>query len=136
MKLLLAAVFSCVTLFVVAQGNITVTGVVKSKESNQPISNVTISIGKNETGVTTSNENGEFTISVPANTVLTFSYAGYEKQKVNLNGRTKLDITLAVKDGGMEQVVVQGFQKDKNSSAQDPVLQSVARIFRMFLHPM
>ncbi|MGE9314503.1 SusC/RagA family TonB-linked outer membrane protein [Niabella sp. CJ426] len=111
MKLLLAAVCSLLTLFAVAQGNITVTGIVKGKDTNLPISNVTVSVGKAETGITTTNEKGEFVITVAANAILTFSYTGYDKQKINLNGRDKLEVVLAVKDGGMEQVVVQGFQK-------------------------
>lgn len=111
MKLLLAALFTFLTLFAVAQNNITVRGVVKSKDSGQPVSAATISTGKGESGIGVTDEKGEFSVTVSSNATLTFSYAGYEAQRVNVNGRSYIEITLAMKDGGMEQVVVQGFQK-------------------------
>ena len=111
MKLLLAALFSFLSLFVMAQSTITVSGTVKSKDLNQPVVGATISMGKDETGIAVTDAKGEFTVTVPSKTTLIISYTGYEKQRINVNGRTSMAVVLVPKVGSMEQAVVQGFQK-------------------------
>ncbi|MFV0605158.1 MAG: SusC/RagA family TonB-linked outer membrane protein [Niabella sp.] len=111
MKFLLLVLFILTAQLVIAQSNITLNGVVKGKETNLPISNATISLGKDEVGIGVTNDKGEFTVTVPADAIITVSFTGYEKMRINLNGRKTLEVILATKEGSMEQVVVQGFQK-------------------------
>ena len=58
---------------------------------------------------TTTNTEGKFTITAPANATLVVTYLGYETQKVPVAGRTALQITLQEDTTNIEDVVVLGY---------------------------
>ena len=58
---------------------------------------------------TTTNTEGKFTITAPANATLVVTYLGYETQKVPVAGRTALQITLQEDTTDIEDVVVLGY---------------------------
>ncbi|NJO87815.1 MAG: TonB-dependent receptor plug domain-containing protein, partial [Chloroflexia bacterium] len=85
---------------------IIVTGTVKDSMDNQPLPGVNILV-EGTTDGTITDLNGEFSIAVSdANATLIFSYIGYTSQRIPLNGRTALLVTLVEETKGLEEVVV------------------------------
>jgi len=93
-----------------AQTNITVTGNVID-ENRQPFPGVTIFTGKPLRALTSTDDNGNFRVSVPANTVLVFRIVGYQERSQNVgSGRTVLRVQLAPIDNQLDEVVIRGYQ--------------------------
>ncbi|WP_449435351.1 carboxypeptidase-like regulatory domain-containing protein [Pedobacter steynii] len=61
----------------------------------------------------TTNLNGEFVINAPENGILEFTYVGYEKQVVNIDGRTNLTITMVETNSNLDEIVVVGYGTSK-----------------------
>src|SRR5215813_8392231 len=74
-----------------SQALINVQGVIRSKDG-APLSGATIS-QKRSNVVTISNQEGFFTIKVPAGAILVFSYVGYEP--VEIAASEKMQVALA-----------------------------------------
>jgi TonB-linked SusC/RagA family outer membrane protein len=70
---------------------------------------------------TTTDMNGHYAITVNDNTskILVFSFVGYETQKVDINGRTRIDVKLKPASVALNQVIVTalGISKAKKSLA-------------------
>jgi TonB-linked SusC/RagA family outer membrane protein len=89
-----------------AQGIITVQGKVTDNEGN-PLLNVSISAG---TGIgTTTNESGEYSITVDENATLVFSYVGFINQTIQVNKRTVINVVLLPNTSQLTDVVVVGY---------------------------
>ena len=86
---------------------IEVTGKVKD-ENGKPLAGVSVSIVGGKGGVST-DEGGNFSISVPENAVLSFSYVGYKTVTVPVKGKTSIEITLNPDVSSMNDVVVIGY---------------------------
>jgi TonB-linked SusC/RagA family outer membrane protein len=84
-------------------------------DSGVPLSGVTVA-EKNTGNATTTNEEGAFTISVPATSVLLISYVGYTAQELPVSGRTNFEITMISSDKTLSDVVVVGYTSQKKSS--------------------
>jgi iron complex outermembrane receptor protein len=81
--------------------------------SGRGVAGVSIAV-RGQTAGTTSTENGSFTLTVPENaTALVFTSVGYGQQEVNLDGRTTIDVTLQSVSGSLNEVVVVGYEQDK-----------------------
>ena len=52
---------------------------------------------------------GNFTLNVPANAVLTVSYVGYKSQEIKVGNQQKLTITLVSDNKLLDEVVVVGY---------------------------
>ena len=65
-------------------------GTVTSPDGN-PIAGATVFIEGSSTGTTT-NAEGKFSLSAPADGMLTVSFIGYASQTVAIAGKTRLDI--------------------------------------------
>jgi TonB-linked SusC/RagA family outer membrane protein len=77
--------------------------------NNQPLPGVSITVKENSTGTTTNSE-GNFTISVPSKrSVLIFSYVGYPAQEITVGDRTNLSVALSQTAGQLNEVVVTGY---------------------------
>jgi len=69
---------------------------------------------KDQTNIgTITDGNGRFVLDVPQNAVLVFSFVGYVKQEVPVNGRASLHVTLQTEAGSLDEVVVVGFGEQK-----------------------
>jgi TonB-linked SusC/RagA family outer membrane protein len=88
--------------------NITVTGVVTDAGDKTSIPSVSIVV-KGSTVGTQTDANGRYSISVPANGTLTFTYIGYTTQDIPVNNRTSINVVLASSSRQLEQVVVVGY---------------------------
>lgn len=91
-----------------AQQNITITGKVLSATNETPLGGVTVKAKKSNAGTST-DDAGNFSISVPSGTTLVFTYVGYKETEVQVSGSTPLTIRLATADKGLEEVVVIGY---------------------------
>ncbi|MDR2145837.1 MAG: TonB-dependent receptor, partial [Tannerella sp.] len=93
--------------------NISVTGIV-SDRAGEGIVGVTVSVPGTTTGTST-DASGNYTLSVPANGKLNFSYIGYVTQTVDVGGRSTINITLSEDAVSLEEVVVVGYGTMKKS---------------------
>ncbi|WP_257667484.1 SusC/RagA family TonB-linked outer membrane protein [Parapedobacter tibetensis] len=108
-------IFACVaflvTGYVQAQTNVTVTGNVID-ENRQPLGGVTVLVGKPPRALGTTDENGNFRFTVPANAPLVFRIIGYQQASQNTgSGRTNLRVQMAPDASALEEVVIRGYQK-------------------------
>src|SRR5690606_14950387 len=80
-----------------------------------PLSGVTIVLKDTPSRGTTSDENGRYTLSVPANSVLIFSSVGHNSQEVSVGNRREINIALEDAETAMDEVVVVGYGTQKKS---------------------
>jgi TonB-linked SusC/RagA family outer membrane protein len=86
-----------------------VSGRVSSSENGEGLPGVSVRV-KNSTAGTVTNNNGEFSLSVPDNAnVLVFSSVGFITQEVPIDGLSVLDVKLAVDQKNLDEVVVVGY---------------------------
>src|SRR5690606_37081916 len=81
----------------------------------EPLTGVSIRLAGTTTG-TTSNENGQYILTVPDGTgTLIFSYVGYITQEVTIDNRSVIDVQLAEDANALNEVVVTalGITRDK-----------------------
>ena len=100
---------SCLLAFFTTQvfaQNRTVTGTVTAKEDGLPIPGVTVKVKGASIGTQTS-ANGKYSLSVPANATLIFSFIGYAQQEVVANGAV-VNARLETSSQQLGEVVVTG----------------------------
>lgn len=85
-----------------------ITGTVTSQEDNSPIPGVNVLLKGTTTGAQTDVE-GRFSLTIPANATLVFSYVGFTPQEVAVGNRTVVDVTLATDVKALNEVVVVGY---------------------------
>lgn len=86
-------------------------------ESDMAIQGVSINIEGTANGTTTDN-NGRFSIDVPAQGVLIFSYVGYVTQQISVNGQSVINIKLLKQESqALNAIVVTalGIRKDRKA---------------------
>jgi len=95
---------------------VTVTGNVTSSEDGLPIPGVTVLEVGTSNGTTT-DVDGNYSITVSSDATLSFSFIGMESQEVALAGRSRLDVILNVSVVAMDEVVVTslGISREKKS---------------------
>lgn len=91
---------------IVAQ-TVNVSGTV-TDSTGEPLIGVSITI-KNGAGGTTTNIDGEYSISVNTDATLHYSYVGYMAHQEKVNGRTKIDVVLQENSELLDEVVVIGY---------------------------
>jgi len=106
----------------VAQAQNTVSGVV-SDGSGMTIPGVNVSIKGTNTGIST-NVDGEYSIDVPADAVLVYSFIGFETQEIAVNGRQQINVTLVEGSEVLEEVVVIGY----GTQRRDDITSAVSTI--------
>ncbi|TBO42412.1 SusC/RagA family TonB-linked outer membrane protein [Pedobacter kyonggii] len=102
------AAFCLLTINVALAQNITVKGKVIDGGDKTPLPGVTILIKGTQNGAQT-DENGNYSISVPANATLVFNFVGYTALEQAVNNQTTLNVSLASSTQQLEQVVVVGY---------------------------
>jgi TonB-linked SusC/RagA family outer membrane protein len=76
--------------------------------TGEPLSGVSVSL-KGSTVGTTSDNNGNFTLTVPEKGTLVISYIGYQSQEIPVNSQSVINIKLAPSTRSMDEVVVIGY---------------------------
>ena len=111
----------CYTLNAVAQQKYyAVSGHIKS-EMRESLLGATVYVTELKTGVAT-DENGYYTINLPEGTyTFTITYIGFlsQTQKVQVKGKTKLDIKLASAAVEEKEVIITGSRTDKNVTSTE-----------------
>lgn len=90
-----------------AQQSLTVTGKV-TMANGSPVAKASVR-EKNTTNGTTTDAEGNFSIAVPSNAILVFSYVGLIEKEVPVNGSPTLSVTLEAGGNDLDQVVVVGY---------------------------
>ena len=87
--------------------NVQISGVVKDVVGD-PLIGVSVLV-KGGTKGTSTDYNGFYTISAPADGTLVFSYVGMDTQEVKIGGSKKLDVTMTENGNYIDEVVVIGY---------------------------
>lgn len=85
--------------------NKTITGTVTGAADGVPLPGVTVMVKGTSTGTSTDFE-GNYSLSVPSEGVLVFSYVGFATQEVNMAGKTVINVTLTEDTQQLDEVVV------------------------------
>lgn len=102
--------------FAQQENTITVSGTV-TDENKEPMIGVNIYV-KNEPGFgVNTNLDGKYSIKVKRNATLVFSYVGYDKKEVDVDGRTTINVQMVSNDNNvLNEVVVTGTGAVKKAS--------------------
>ncbi|MEN7547646.1 SusC/RagA family TonB-linked outer membrane protein [Rapidithrix thailandica] len=92
-------------LVVEAIDDVVVKGKVTSSEDHQPLPGVSILIKGTSLGTTT-DAKGEYTLSVPEDAILIYSFIGYTPQEIAVNNQSVIDISMQPDATELEEVVV------------------------------
>lgn len=93
--------------------DVTIRGIVRD-ENGDPLPGATISVQGSTIGTVTDLD-GSYSITVPDNAVLVFSYIGYESTRIEIGNRTEIDVTMRMDASSLEEVVVIGYGTTKRS---------------------
>lgn len=106
----------------VARQDVKITGVV-TDEKGETLPGVTVSLKGSQTAVVT-DVNGKFTLNIPdASGTLVFTYIGYVKQEVAINGQTTFNIKLEADSKSLNEVVVVGYGTQKKATLTGSISQ-------------
>ncbi|MCR4583007.1 MAG: carboxypeptidase-like regulatory domain-containing protein, partial [Prevotella sp.] len=83
-------------------------------EAGEPVIGATVKVDGTKTGAIT-DFNGKYTVEAAPTATLTFSYVGYETQKVKVNGRNTIDVTMKEDATTLNDIVVVGYGTMKKS---------------------
>ncbi len=90
----------------------TVYGTVKDAESGEGLPGVSIRVVGSTTG-TSSDIEGNYTITVSPDATLSFSYMGYEPIDIDVEGRSQIDVNMTSQSELLDEVVVVGYTSMK-----------------------
>ncbi len=93
---------------VTAFAQATVTGRVVEVDTNEPIPGVNVLVRGTSTGTVTG-MNGEYSIAVPENAVLIFSFVGFETESIEVGSRSIIDVVMSYDISTLQEVVVVGY---------------------------
>jgi len=94
---------------------INISGVITSSEDNGPLPGVSI-VEKGTTNGTVTDLDGSFIINVASeNSILVFSFIGFERQEQRVGSRTQINLRLEQDLGQLEEVVVVGYGSVRRS---------------------
>lgn len=96
--------------------DIQVKGTVISGSNNEPLPGVNVTLNKNSSIGTITDIDGNFTLSVPSDAVLSITYIGFKPQLVQVRGQKNLRIILAEDAEALEEVVVVGYGVQKKAN--------------------
>lgn len=113
---LLAFFFLILSGSLMAQENIKVSGKVTDVKDGTPLVGVTISI-KGTQQATISNYDGTFNLQAPRTAKLVFSYIGYTKQEIAVNGNAKINVALESSTNLLNEVIVVGYGTVRKTDA-------------------
>jgi TonB-linked SusC/RagA family outer membrane protein len=112
-KKLTLFIFLLLAGFTFAQAQTTVAGKV-SDNTGQPIPGVSVKV-QGTSSATTTDLNGNYTISAPTNGTLVFSFVGFSTREVAINGQSTINVTLSDDVKALDEVVVIGYGTQKKS---------------------
>ena len=116
MKKLLSVLFLLsFTLAAVYAQNIQIKGTVVSGTDNEPLPGVNVVVKGNTSTGTITDFNGTFTLSAPADAILSISDIGFKSQEIAVKGHKDIKIVLQEDSETLDEVVVVGYGVQKKS---------------------
>ena len=112
-QLLCSLIFLCLVGNLFAQKDIK--GLVKDGADGEPLIGVTVIVKEDNTIGTSTDIDGNFSLLVPDNATLVFSYTGYSSQEIVVGDRTEIDVVMTEGLNELEEVVVVGYGVQKKS---------------------
>ncbi len=108
--------------FTQATAQKTITGVITSEDTSEPLIAATV-VGKDSDKTVLTDIDGKYSITVPneVNT-LVFSYIGYQTTEVNIDGRSTINIILS-EGVKIDEVIVVGYGTQKKSNVTGSITQ-------------
>ena len=91
-----------------------ISGTVSSGDDGSALPGVTVA-EKGSSNATMTDVNGKYTLSVAENATLAFTFIGYVPQEIAVNGQSTIDVTLAIEQINIDEVVVIGYGVTKKS---------------------
>ncbi|PXY46229.1 SusC/RagA family TonB-linked outer membrane protein [Flavobacterium hydrophilum] len=89
-------------------------------DSNGPIPGANVNLKGTKTGVSTGFD-GTYSIDVPSNGVLVFSFIGLKSKEVAVNGQTQINVKLEEESGVLKEVVVIGYGTQRKEAVTGSV---------------
>lgn len=89
-----------------------ISGIVKDRDTNEPLAGVNIAVKKTVQGTTT-DVNGRYAIQVPAKATLLFSFIGYKSSEITLNNQSELNVNLVADNQQLQEVQVVAFGEQR-----------------------
>jgi TonB-linked SusC/RagA family outer membrane protein len=108
---LLLCMLCCTIVQAQTPAKIQVRGVIRDAETNEPLVGVSIQEGTPPKAVGVTNENGAFSVMVPANGTLLFRYIGFADYKVKINNKREINVRLSVNENKLNETVIIGYQR-------------------------
>jgi TonB-dependent starch-binding outer membrane protein SusC len=103
-------------------GQIKISGKVTALPNNEPLPGANVII-KGTTIGTVADMNGKYVLEVSSNeTVIVFSFIGYQPEEVSTNGRTTIDVSLSPDVVSLADVVIIGYGQMKRSDLTGSVV--------------
>jgi TonB-linked SusC/RagA family outer membrane protein len=97
------------------EAEIVVAGIVMDSVEDKPLEGVSVAVQPSSAGTKT-DAHGQYSIQVPENSVLSFTYVGYEQKLVRVGRQTSINVRLAPSDRKLDQIVVVGYGTQRNAS--------------------
>lgn len=114
----------------IGQSDISITGKVIDEKTKSPIPGVSVKV-KNGTTTTVTDENGVYKINVAnEQTVLLFSYVGYDVQEVSVGNLKNINVVLKSSQANLDEVVVVGYGTQKKADVTGSVVRANLDDFR------
>ncbi|MDJ1504477.1 TonB-dependent receptor [Xanthocytophaga agilis] len=114
--------FFCISGWLIAQER-TITGQVTSSSDQQPLPGVSVIIKGTARGSST-DASGKYTLSVPENATLVFSFIGYLSKEVPVGNQSIIDVPLITDVNELSEIVVTGY----GSQIKRDVTGNIARV--------
>ncbi|WP_298484319.1 TonB-dependent receptor [uncultured Maribacter sp.] len=108
-KVLLLTLFALLGLVVQGQ----VSGTVTDKEDGMPLPGVSIVVQGTTQGTATDFDGGYTLENVEDDAKLVFSYIGYKTQQIEVNGKSTINVALAVDAAQLDEIIVTGYSKER-----------------------
>ncbi|MCG9793086.1 SusC/RagA family TonB-linked outer membrane protein [Flavobacterium algicola] len=102
--------------------NKVITGTVISEDDNMGIPGVNVSVKGGKAGTVTDID-GKYSISVPANATLVFTYMGFTTQEIKVGSNSSINTTLKSDKNILDEVIVVGFGTQKKETLTGSVTQ-------------
>lgn len=97
------------TASMLAQGNLTVTGVVTEKTTGEPAIGVSVLVKGTTSGTVTAVDGDYSLTNVPRGATLVFSYLGMITQEIPVNGQARINVSMSEDTQNLDEVVVIGY---------------------------
>src|SRR6056297_3285463 len=92
-----------------AQSQVTVSGTVTEAETENTLPGVNIFVKSQPDRGTATNIEGEYSITVASDAVLVFSYLGFIRQEISVNGRETINVQMQSDVEALDELVVIGY---------------------------